>query len=523
MAQHLPNSLKNKIRYAAAAFAAVVVVVGVIACLLASFFVNNPFYAVFPSFLFLGLSVVFLGWWLAGEVSAPLEKVGLLAKSLERSSAISLPKTTGAAETDEILQTLHRNSQQLQNVIGLMDKVAGGQLDVALTPLQDSDRLSSSFQKLLAKVSDSIHAKQQLEQLESAVGNITAQIARIRRSNLDVEITSEFAETREISETLKYLVHHLNELVVHVRRDSGQARAAAGEVRQTISLVIGEDENKIRQINQAAVILKQLPNNVQKISEELSGSISAAHYSIAKARKGSAAAEENLQAVSALRKQLQEAVKRVGRLNERSREIQKTAKTVEDLAHRTNLVALNASIQAVGLSEKGYGFTVLAEEVERLSARAESTKREISSLNKSIASEISEVETTLQETIGEAANLSKFAVETGDSLGELEKYVGQFLNLQTKLSVYADEQTVETEKSFDVFSETIAVTEKTAEHLKKSDRDLDRIFGLMDNLQNAAADFKLPHRDAPAETAEFVSLTDITEEFEPEMSAAVFE
>ena len=485
------GSLKHKIQYAAAAFAVLVGVFGVFSYLLASYFVNNTFYAVFTPFLFLSLTAVFLGWWLAGEVSAPLEKISLLAKSLERSSAISLPKTTGASETDEILQTLYRNSRQLQNVIGLMDKVAGGQFDVALTPLQDSDRLSNSFQTLLAKVSDSIHAKQELEKLESAIGNITAQITRIRRSNLDVEITVDFAETREISETLKYLVHHLNQLVVNVRRDSGQARIVAGEVRQTMFAVMTEDENKVRQINQAAVVLKQLPNNVRKISEELAGSVSAALYSIEKARKGSAAATENLQAVSALRKQLQEAVKRVGRLNERSREITKTAKTVEDLAHRTNLVALNASIQAVGLSEKGYGFTVLAEEVERLSARAESTKREISSLNKSIASEIGEVETTLQETIGEAANLSKFAVETGDSLGELEKYVGQFLNLQAKLADYAKEQTVEIEKSFGIFNETVSGTEKTAEHLRKSDSDLGKIFDLMDNLQNAAADFKL--------------------------------
>ncbi len=525
MARRTPDSLfsslKGKIRLASAAFAFFVCGFGLFAYLLASFFVNSTFYAVFLPFVFLSSAVVLFGWWLSKEIAAPVERVGLLAKSLERGAAVSLPKTTGSVETDEILQSLQRNSQQLQNVVGLMDKVAGGQLDIALTPLQNSDRLSSSFQTLLAKVSESIDAKQKLENMESAIGNVTAQIARIRRNNLDVELTADFPETREISETIKYLVRHLNEMVSQIRRDSHEARTVTAEVQQTIHAAISEDESKARQISQAALMFKQMPNNVRKISEELSGSISAANYSIEKARKGSAAAQENLQAVAALRKQLQEAIKRVGRLNERSKEITKTAKTVEDLAHRTNLVALNASIQAVGLSEKGYGFTVLAEEVERLSARAENTKREISSLNKSIAAEIVEVENTLLGTVGEAANLSKFAIETGDSLSELEKYVSKFLNLQIKLSAYSDEQMNESERSLGIFNETFSNPQRAADHLRKTENGIGKLFNLMEHLENSAADFKLstnnPRSEAEPEIVSDINLySEPVEEYEPE-------
>lgn len=432
------------------------------------------------------------GWWLSNEVVSPIEKVSLLAKSLERGSSVSLPRTSGSTETDELLKTLHRNNQQLQNLVGLMDKVANGNLDVALTPLENSDRLSNSFQKLLAKVSDSIQAKQDLEKLKAQIGQINEEISLIRNGNFDVEITADFAETKEITETVKYLVYHLRELIAQVRSDAKHAQNLADEAGKLLQTIVHSDEIKIRQLDQAALVFKQIPNNVRKISEELAVSAASANQFIEKAQNGTLSAQENLNAVSGLRKQAQDSVKRVGRLGERSREIGKVAKTIGDLAHRTNMIALNASIQAAESGGKNHGFIVIAEEVERLASRAENTNKQISSFNKTISAEIGEVEHFLQATVGEVAGLSKFAVETGNSIGELEKYVRQFLSLQTKLISYSGEQSAETEKAFQTFLESISETAETVIRLKESETKLSRLSTSMTTLQLLIADFKLP-------------------------------
>lgn len=251
-ANSLLNSLKGKIWLATTALAFFVCVFGVFSYLLASFVVSETFYAVLIPFLFVSFTVMVFGWWLSNEVVSPIEKVGLLAKSLERSPLTSLPKTTGTLETDEILQTLHRNSQQLQNIVGLMDDVAGGKMDVALTPLQNSDRLSSSFQKLLARVSDSIHAKQDLEKLEAAIEQIGAEIALVRKGNLSAVITADAPQTREISETLGFLINHLNTLIAQTGRDSRQAQTAAEEARRKIQTVIRNEELNKTEMNRTA-------------------------------------------------------------------------------------------------------------------------------------------------------------------------------------------------------------------------------------------------------------------------------
>ena len=491
MARHSANSLKAKIWLATSVLAFFVCTFGIGSVLLVDAFSTNTIDKVIVRFLLIALSILVSGWWLSNEVVSPIEKVSLLAKSLERGVQVSLPKTSGSSETDELLQTLHRNNQQLHNFVNLMDKVASGNLDVVLTPLQNSDRLSSAFQKLLAKVTESIQAKKDLEKIERSVGRIKDEISPVETELFEVEISSDFGQTREISDGFRFLVNRLKELIVYTRSDSEQAQTSAAETMKTLHAVINAGENRVRELHQAKLTLKQIPQTVQKISDELSTSVAAADQSIEKARSGSLTAQENLNAVGELRRQMQEAVQRIGRLDERSREIGKIAKTVEDLAQRTGMIALNASIQSGVLGEQGGGFAVFAEEVERLAERAANTNRQISALNKSFTAEISEIGNSLQESVGELANLSKFALETSSSLSELEKYIGRFMNLQKKLAVYSSEKSAETLQAFELFIASIAETEKEISDLRESEKQVEIISTSMKHLSQTTAAFKV--------------------------------
>lgn len=484
------NSLKSKIWLATSALAFFVSSFGLIAWLLVSFLINDNFYAIFTIFLLSAFVIMVFGWWLSNEVVSPIEKVSLLAKSLERGFSTSLPKTSGSTETDQLLESLHRNNQQIQNLVNLMDKVAGGELDVALTPLQNSDRLSSSFQKLLARVTDSIHAKQDLEEMENAFAQFREAIAPVRNGNFDIEIRSDFAPLKETSETFKYMLQNLSSLAAQVKTDSSRARNSANETRKTIQAVIEQDERRIYELNQAKLTLKQIPNSIQKISEELGDSVLSADGSIEKARKGTKDAQENLNAVAILRKQIQEAVKRIGRLNERSQEITQIAKAVEDLARRINMIALNASIRADEPGKAERGFAVIAREIEQLAGRASNTNKQISSLNKTISAEITQVEQSLETAVSEAVNLSRYSIETSNALSELERYISQYLNLQNQIAAYTRDRSDEAEKAFRVFVASIAETETVVKHLKESEENIGKLAVVIENLQTAAADFK---------------------------------
>lgn len=483
------NSLKSKIWLATGALVFFIFGFGISSWLIVSLFTENSFFVALLRLLFSALAVVVYGRWLAEEVTRPIEKVALLAKSLERGNSTSLPKTSGSAETDDVLETLFRSNQQMQNLVGLMDKVSGGELDVALAPLQHNDRLSVSFQKLLAKVTESINAKQDLERLEKELRQISEEAGRVRNGNFDVEIKSDFEPTKEISETLKFLIFRLNELVARVKNESKQNQAVVKEVQKTLQNIAVGDENRIWEMQQMTRLLKHIPQSAEKISQELFSASQSARQSIERARGGSKTAQQNLSAVNALRSQIREAVKRIGRLEERTREIEKVARTMEDFAQRTNTLALNASLQTPGRERD---FAAFSEEMERVAERAARTNKQISTLNQTIAAEIGEIERSLQESVGEAANLSRFAIETGSSLSELEKYIRQFLDLQEKLVVYAGEQSADTETAFKSFVESIEETQNAVGSLKESETQIALLAISMENLQLAVADFKTP-------------------------------
>lgn len=487
----LINSLRGKIWISTSVLAFFICTFGLISYLVVTLLTNNPFYGVFIPFIFLAFSVIVFGWWLSNELVNPIDKVTLLAKSLERSSSTSIPKTSGSSETDQLLQTLHRNSMQMQNVVSLMDKVAGGNVDVALTPLEGSDRLTASFQKLLAKVSESIHAKEDLDKLEREVNAIKRQISGIRGGNLTAEISSDNVQTREIAETIKYLQENLTLLISLIKVDSYEVEDSASNVEKTIGSLIEQDENTIQKMNHASSTLKQVPNLIEKISEDLMRSAKSAKQTIDKTRHGTKISQENSETVSQLRSKLRESVSGMQNLNERSLDIAKVAKTVEDLANRTNMIALNASIQATEFGEDGRGFVLVSEELERLAARANGTNKQISMLNNAVISEIGKVETSLDTTMSEVAGLSKYAIETTNVLGELERYVGKFLNLQENLIAFSKDKSEETDEAFETFVSTISESERTIKDLKTSAAKIKDISSSMKNLQNHTTEFRI--------------------------------
>lgn len=485
------GSLRKKIRLTTAALA-FFIALGGFAAYIINHFAGNSFYAAFAPFLFLAVTVIFFGRWLSVEAVAPVEKVLLLAKSFERGVSTSLPKTSGSAETDELLESVVRLNYQIQKLIASMDQVAAGNLGVNFSPETTSDRIIQSFQKLLAKVSESIHAKQDLEKLRSSIADLSEEISPLKLGNLDAQVKIEIGEVSEISEVVRYLIERLSEIVLQINAGALQTREFTGETQKTIRTIIRQNESRVQEMTQASVTLKQVPNTVRTILAELGQSASAADKSIEKAQNGTQTARNNLAAVATLRHQTREAVKHVQSLNQRAQEINNIAKTIDDLAQRTTMVALNTSVQANELGKAGRGFVVVSEEIEHLAKRAVDMNKQVSSLYKTIQAEISEVENALTETVQEAANLSKFAIETGTIMDELEKYVAGFLNLQNRIVGYSAERTDETEAAFQVFVKGISETESSLVNLKEADTGIVKISAALEDLQSLAADFKIP-------------------------------
>lgn len=504
------NSLKGKIRLASIALGGFVACFGVFAHFVQALLVADIFYSVFVPFALLAVLLTIWGWRFAAHIAEPVENVSLLAKSFERGTTTALPKTTGASETDELLQTVHRLSRQTKKIVEAMDRAADGDTGAALAVELGSDKSSQAFQKLLARISESIRAKQDLERLSAEVTRLSDDVSGVREGDLTASAESRGEFTRELSETLNFLIARLSALTEQTRGVAPAARDNAAGAVKILSDAAREDESRIRELNRASVALKQAPQAARKISENLAAFVASADQAAEKARHGARTAQENLESIGSLRRKIQETVRRTHRLRERSREIENVVKTIEDLGRRATLVSLNASIQSSEMGEAGRGFGVVSGEIERLAARADETGKAVASLGKAVQSEIGEVEMSLESAFGDAATLSKAAIETGGALGELEKYVGRFLNLQKELTDDAGAHSEETEKAFRVLTNAIAETAERLPLLKAAAESLDRTTDFLEDLQESAADLKIP---APAVPERAERATDLRADF----------
>lgn len=496
------HSLKSKIRLAMIALAFFVCGFGIAAFLLSSALFTGSVFVVCAIFMLAGLAIGIFGWWLSSEIVRPVENVSLLAKSLERGYFTSLPKTSGSSETDDLLASLHRSSRQMQTLVKLMDQVAAGELNVALSPLENSDRLSESFQKLLSKVSESIHAKQELERIENAVSRIEQQAAPLKKGNLDIEISGEIDRTKAIADIFATFVREVRELVRQTKTGSTRARELSSAAHRILREHGQREEDLARELARAKDETSQIFSRNQNFARELVDPALSADRQTATAEHGAQAARENLHAAAELRKHLQEFLKRAAGFNERSQEIARAARVVVDLERRINLIALNASIRAEELGEAGRGLSLLVRELEHVAGRAGDTKDQLAKLDQAFSAEVGQFEQAIESALNKAVDVSRFAIETADALREFESRAGRHVEIQNRTASYAREQANAAEKILRIIGGSIDEIGSLRRDLQSAEDTIDALAQISQLAETATAAYRLPQAAVAERAAE---------------------
>ncbi|MBC7899541.1 MAG: methyl-accepting chemotaxis protein [Saprospiraceae bacterium] len=494
------NTLRGKIWLAVSALAVLNCFFGLLAYLAASFFTGNTFFIVLVAFMLTSFSTMVFGWWISNEVLRPIEKVNMLAKSLERSPAVSLPKTTGSSETDELLQTLHRNSQQLHNLMGMMDGVSSGNTETALTPLQNSDRLSTSFQKLVSKVTDSVDAGKELSQLQNAVSQLIADLATVKNGNLDVNIRSGFPETKAISDAVRSLLSRQSELVRHIQVNAADANRSSMEARKLIRTAIENDDNLTRKIKRATAVFTQTPGQLQQISTEVSATLSGVGKSMKDFEAGKRSASETANAIQGLRKQITAASQKLQRIHGQSEAITQVSKLAEDLARRSNMIALNTSIQAG--SANGGSVSLIADEIASLSERAGRVNDEVSVINESIVREVEDAQAGLKMLIADVTAISDETAKSGEAMDQLAPFFDGLVHLKTRIEAGQNEGSSDMQQLLSILDECSADSNEIETNLKDCDQAVAKFSTPLENLRDSIIDLRTASNEKMKAAAE---------------------
>lgn len=487
------GSLRGRIWLAVGAMGTLNCVGGLLAYLTGSFVTSNAFFTVFLMCFPSAAAAVVLGRWLCNEVLGPIGKAGMLARSLERSPAASLPRTTGAAETDDLLRTLHRMSRHFNHLPGTTDDAAAGKMDAQLASLPDSDRITAPFQKLTSTVDDPIDAEEDLISPETAIIRPASEVSAASRRELNVEITSE-------AEVLNSITGNICALIMEIKGSSAGVAASADTISETTGQLAQRSVTQALQIARITASISQMVEQSREVSLNAGLSAKVAGELLSNARIGTQAANDNITAMKGVRRQVYETAKCIKRLGERTQEIGQIVSYIEDLSDHTSLLALNASLQASADANSETGFAVVAQGLERLAERCNRLTQQISGLAQTINIETGEVVISIEGTIQEVVVGSALADKAGKALVEIESVSGRIAELLVSLSVSAGDHTKSAEKilnSTSAISEIAQIMESSAKRAANSVRTLAE---LTSHLRDSIAPFNLPPESPLAES-----------------------
>lgn len=367
-----------------------------------------------------------------------------------------------------------------EDELGEMAETMNAMLDNTLALIQsrdERDAIQASIMRLLTEISD------------LADGDLTAR----------AEVTEEI--TGAIADSFNAMAVQLSEVVKGVKQSAAEVGRSSNDVEQSTKSLAAYSEKQAEKIQAAIITIKNLAAAIQNISRHAGESAEVSNKAMMTAREGSLAVKKTNEAMSAIKDNMRGTARTIKRLGESSQEIGNITQIINDIADRTSILALNASIQAATAGDAGRGFAVVAEEVQRLAERSAGSTKQIEALVTGIQKEIVEAAASMEKSIQFVVSGTELSDEAFSKLGEIEAVSNQLAANINDISATAQQKSRDSEQIADMMEEVGVLTGQTTEATRNTVISMEKIASTSKRLEESIATFKLGEDELAAEAA----------------------
>ncbi|EKU52093.1 MULTISPECIES: methyl-accepting chemotaxis protein [Acinetobacter] len=327
---------------------------------------------------------------------------------------------------------------------------------------------------------------------QNAILRLLDEIADLADGDLRSYATVSEDFTGAIADSINFAIDQLRDLVSRIT-DTSQEVARYTQDTQNITNQLAEaSEHQAQEIAGASAAMNEMALSIDQVSANASESADVAQRSVQIATNGAQVVNRSIEGMDHIREQIQETSKRIKRLGESSQEIGNIVSLINDIADQTNILALNAAIQASMAGEAGRGFAVVADEVQRLAERSASATKQIESLVKTIQTDTNEAVISMEQTTSEVVRGANLAKDAGIALDEIQTVSGDLAKLIASISDAAKLQSASASHIATTMNVVQEITSQTTTATFDTARSVSELANMAESLRESVTDFKLP-------------------------------
>ena len=327
---------------------------------------------------------------------------------------------------------------------------------------------------------------------QMAILRLLDELADLADGDLTTQATVTEDFTGAIADSINFAIDQMRALVTAINETAVQVASAAQETQSTAMHLADAAEHQAQEIAGASAAINEMAVSIDQVSSNASESTSVAERSVAIANKGAEVVQATINGMDNIREQIQETSKRIKRLGESSQEIGDIISLINDIADQTNILSLNAAIQASMAGDAGRGFAVVADEVQRLAERSAAATKQIEALVKTIQNDTNEAVISMEHTTAEVVRGARLAQDAGVALEEIETVSKNLADLIQNISNAARQQASSAGHISNTMNVIQEITSQTSAGTTATAKSIGNLAEMATKLRESVAGFKLP-------------------------------